>query len=419
MERHVLLATDAFPPVCGGSGWSTYELARELRAAGDRVTVLKIGAGGRSAEQERVFDGLRVLDLTRYAPTVPGLRNYFKNERLYPRVADRIQRIVAAEGIDLVHGQHVLSAPGAVTAARRAGIPSVVTVRDYWPVCFRSDLQHRPAEVPLCPGCARVAGDHLPSRIGLLPFGRHLVRRYLASNMALKRESLIQADAVIAVSSVMARDLRHRAPELANTRIEVIPNPVNIGQLRRFAATPRPIADPYALYVGKLAPNKGTDHLVGVMEGAALDWPLVIAGDGPDRAALEAAAARTTHAIRFLGWIDQEQTGAWLAHASMLIFPSRGPESLSRVLIEASALGVPIAAMTTGGTTDIIEHDVTGLLSDTAVGLADNVRRLRHDEALRRRLGEAAARQAAERFDSRAVAARIRALYHELLEGRR
>ena len=103
----------------------------------------------------------------------------------------------------------------------------------------------------------------------------------------------------------------------------------------------------------------------------------------------------------------------------MLIFPSRGPESLSRVLIEASALGVPIAAMTTGGTTDIIEHDVTGLLSDTAAGLADDVRRLRHDDALRRRLGEAAARQAAERFDSRAVAARIRALYRELLEGRR
>ena len=37
----------------------------------------------------------------------------------------------------------------------------------------------------------------------------------------------------------------------------------------------------------------------------------------------------------------------------MLIFPSRGPESLSRVLIEASALGVPIAAMDTGGTRDI------------------------------------------------------------------
>ena len=40
-SRHVLLVTDAFPPVSGGSGWSTYELARGLRAHGDRVTVLR------------------------------------------------------------------------------------------------------------------------------------------------------------------------------------------------------------------------------------------------------------------------------------------------------------------------------------------------------------------------------------------
>jgi glycosyltransferase involved in cell wall biosynthesis len=66
----------------------------------------------------------------------------------------------------------------------------------------------------------------------------------------------------------------------------------------------------------------------------------------------------------------------------MLIFPSRGPESLSRVLIEASALGVPIAAMDTGGTS---RHRRTGghrpAVHD-AEGLAADVRRLRDDAAL-------------------------------------
>ena len=75
----------------------------------------------------------------------------------------------------------------------------------------------------------------------------------------------------------------------------------------------------------------------------------------------------------------------------MLIFPSRGPESLSRVLIEASALGVPIAAMNTGGTRDIIEHERTGLLSATPEGLARDVRRLRADARLGR--GSAAPRR--------------------------
>ena len=124
---------------------------------------------------------------------------------------------------------------------------------------------------------------------------------------------------------------------------------------------------PYALYLGKLAPNKGTSHLVDVIEQADLDWPLVIAGDGPERAQMEARARQSRKDIRFVGWIDRPATVAWLAHASMLIFTSRGPESLSRVLLEASALGVPIAAMNTGGTPDIVIHGGTGLLSATAV----------------------------------------------------
>jgi glycogen synthase len=106
---------------------------------------------------------------------------------------------------------------------------------------------------------------------------------------------------------------------------------------------------------------------------------------------------------------------AWLAHASLLIFPSRGPESLSRVLIEASALGVPIAAMNTGGTPDIIEHEVTGLLASTPEALADGVRRLRGDEELRSRLGSAARQHAERAFDAPAVVERVERLYHELI----
>ncbi len=173
--------------------------------------------------------------------------------------------------------------------------------------------------------------------------------------------------------------------------------------------------DPYALYVGKLAPNKGTDHLVDVARHAELDWPLVIVGDGPDRARIEAAARASGQDVRFTGWLDQAQTATWIAHAGLLIFPSRGPESLSRVLLEASALGIPIAAMNTGGTTDIVEDEVTGLLSDNPSGLAEDVRRIRHGEVLRQRLGAAAAKRTAEKFDSSAVIARVEALYHDVI----
>ena len=85
------------------------------------------------------------------------------------------------------------------------------------------------------------------------------------------------------------------------------------------------------------------------------------------------------------------------------------------MLLEASALGVPIAAMNTGGTPDIVKHGETGLLSSTPEALADDVRRLAEDEPLRRQLGAAAApaRRAYLRHPRRR-AGTIEALYLDL-----
>lgn len=413
----ILIATDSFPPQAGGSGWSTYELARGLRARGHHVHVLKVSAGKARPEQHTVYDDIPVLEYQLYAPNVPGIRNYFKNERLYPRVAAKLLAMIRDTKAEIVHGQHVLSAPPAVQAARAAGIPSVVTVRDYWPVCYRSDLLHTDRTRALCPGCSRADGASGRPRLGVTGLPLRLVQPYLRANMARKAQALSDADAVIAVSSVIGRDLLERAPGLSSSKLEIIPNPVNIDALSRRVA-PRPLAQPYALYVGKLAVNKGTDHLVGVVRASGLDWPLMILGDGPDRPAIEKEAAASGHDIRLLGWRDQIEVATWIAHAGLLIFPSRGPESLSRVLIEASALGVAIAAMRTGGTGDIIEDEVTGLLSDDAAGLAEDVRRIRFGDVLRERLGSAAAQRAAERFDAPAVVERIESLYSDLLQGR-
>lgn len=413
---NILLPTDSFPPNCGGSGWSTFELARGLIGLGHDVLVVKVVAGKSGPEVDANYNGIRVIEYHAYSPAIPGVRNYFKNERLYPRLATRLEELIIANAIHIVHGQHVLSGPPAVIAAQRRGVPSIVTVRDYWPVCYKSDMIHTRGTLALCPGCSRAAGQqHGRPQIGVMSLARTVAQSYLRRNMAHKIEALASASAVIAVSSVIARDLRERAPELARTRLEIIPNPVNVSALQRASATERPYPQPYALYVGKLAINKGTDHLVDVIQQADLDWPLMIVGDGPDRASIEAAARASGRDVRFNGWLDQEQTARWIAHAGLLLFPSRGPESLSRVLLEASALGIPIAAMNTGGTGDIVEDEVTGLLSDSPAALADDVRRIRHGEVLRQRLGAAAARRTAEKFDSAAVIPRVETLYRDLV----
>jgi len=412
----VLLATDSFPPVAGGSGWSTYELARGLRGRGHDVTVVLPRPGRPSGTRETSYESLRVIEFGAPAPNLPYVRNYFKNERLHASLATWLTDFIAHERVQIVHGQHVLTSLPSIDAARATSIPVVCTVRDYWPVCYWSDLIHSSEDSGLCPGCSPAmmrqcvrprAGALWPAALPMIP--------YMRANLGRKRRGLARADVIIAVSSRMADDLRTRAPEIAATRLETIPNPVAVADLRaRAFTTPRPLTSPYALYLGKLAPNKGTSHLIRVAARAGLDWPLVIAGDGPERALLEREAARSGRDVRFVGWVDQEAASAWLAHASVLVFPSRGPESLSRVLIEASALGVPIAAMDTGGTRDIIEPEVTGLLSTTPEGLAADVRRLRDDPALRQRLGDAARKKIEREFEASAVVARIERLYQDL-----
>jgi glycogen(starch) synthase len=411
----ILIATDAFPPVSGGSGWSTYELARGLRARGHHVVIVRT-----YAERDPVptaYDGFSVAGFPAFAPPIPFLRNYLRNERMYSRLSRYLAGAITKEKIDLIHAQHVLTGPASVMAARRTGIPSVCTVRDYWPVCYWGDVLADPGAGIVCPGCSATAmtrcllprtGAAWPAALPVIP--------YMRSNLRLKQASLAQTDAIVAVSGFVASALRARSPQLKRSRIEAIPNGVDVPGVRAEAdATPRPMPEPYAVFVGKLAKNKGAHALVEVADRARLEVPLIVIGDGPERRAVEQAAAKAGRDVRILGWRDRRDVFQWLRHAELLMFPSVWPEPLSRVLIEASALSVPIAAVSTGGTSDIIVDEETGLLSESVEGLAGDVRRLAGDAALRARLGQAAAQRAAAQFDIPVVIDRMEALYQQLV----
>ncbi|PYR79052.1 MAG: glycosyltransferase family 1 protein, partial [Acidobacteria bacterium] len=134
----ILIPTDAFPPVCGGSGWSTYELARGLRAHGHDVLVLRPRPGQPAGIRDAEYDGFTVREFGARAPDVPFVRNYFKSERLTRSLSRYIGELLRGGGFDLVHAQHVMTALPAIEAARAARVPVVCTVRDYWPVCYWS-----------------------------------------------------------------------------------------------------------------------------------------------------------------------------------------------------------------------------------------------------------------------------------------
>jgi glycosyltransferase involved in cell wall biosynthesis len=411
----ILIATDAFPPVCGGSGWSTYELARGLRRRGQEVVVVQ--PFSERTPPPPGYDGFDVVGVPAFAPRVPFVRNYFRNERFYQRLAVLLRTMIRDQHIELVHAQHVLTGPPSVQAAQSAGIPSICTVRDYWPVCYWGDLVRNTGADGLCPACSATAmtecvrphaGRAWPLAIPAIP--------YMRSNLRLKQHGLSGADLVIAVSRWMASDLRRRSPQLADTRIETIPNAVDVTGVRAAVrGSSRPIEEPYAVFAGKLARNKGVGALVDVVRNARLTIPLVVIGDGPERAVLAEAAARGAANIKFVGWLDRDEVFRWLHHASFMVFPSGWHEPLSRVLIEASALGVPVAAMDTGGTSDIVSDGETGLLSRSIDQLASDAARLAADPELRQRLGTAAGKRAESQFDFPVVIDRMEALYSDVI----
>ena len=411
----ILIATDAFPPTSGGSGWSTYELARGLRAQGHHVVVVRT-----YSERDPVpsdYDGFAVAGFPAFAPPVPFLRNYVRNERLYERLSRYLADAIKKDKIDLIHAQHVLTGPASVMAAERAGIPSVCTIRDYWPVCYWGDTLADPDAGVVCPGCSASAMTRcLRPRTGAAWLATLPVIPYMRGNLRRKQASLAQADGIVAVSGYVAAALRQRAPELARARIEAIPNGVDVSGVRADAdATTRPLPERYAVFVGKLAKNKGAHALIDVAARARLEMPLLVIGDGPERGSVEQAAVAAGRDIRILGWRDRREVFQWLRHAELLVFPSVWPEPLSRVLIEASALSVPIAAIDTGGTADIIVDEETGLLSTSVAGLSDDIARLASDALLRGRLGRAAAHRAAAHFDIRVVVGRMETLYQEVI----
>lgn len=416
----VLLATDAFPPVAGGSGWSTFELARGLLARGHHVEVVKADPGGRAGVTETAYEGFRVTLFHHRASNVPFLRNVQKNERLWSALTTFLTARLTEGRFDIIHGQHVMTTVPAIDAGEAAGVPAVATVRDYWPVCYWADLIHDPSQPALCPECsASMMMRCVRPRAGAMSAAAWPLIPYMRANLATKRSTLARAGALIAPSHALTDDLRRRAPELADTPLFTIPNPVDMSRLDAVhASAPRPMAEPYALYAGKLATNKGVQFLLGAYAQAGITWPLVIAGDGPLKDALEREARDRGLTVRFLGWLDRDAALAWMRHAGLLAFPSYGPESLSRVLIEASALGAPIAAMDTGGTRDIVKAGLTGLLSTDPAGFAADLRRLFLDAAYRAALGSQARIETHAHFSAASVVERVEQVYRGLLAPR-
>ncbi|MEM8601436.1 MAG: glycosyltransferase family 4 protein, partial [Bacteroidota bacterium] len=137
----------------------------------------------------------------------------------------------------------------------------------------------------------------------------------------------------------------------------------------------------YALFVGRLSPEKGIDLILDAWTRAAPPMPLVIAGDGPRADAVEAAAGAHP-SITWVGHQTREGVMKLMADAALLVFSSECYEGgTPMTLIEAMANGTPVVASDLGGTRSMVEEGVVGtrFAPGDPVALAAAVRRLAND----------------------------------------
>jgi glycogen(starch) synthase len=422
---NILLPTDVFPPCCGGAGWSAHALALALIARGHTVTAIVPREGqegistGETLSVPTVFAGYR-------APRIPFVRNYARNERLWPRLAQVIVETSTSppphHPATIIHAQHVQVAPAAVIAGRRIGAPVVISVRDHWPWDYFATGLHGDQIPYPCQTWASLATD-LPVRLGPLRGAVALPAiPYMLAHLAHRRAALRQADAVIAGSRYIAGRLTDLVEP---ARLHVIPNIVDLTAIDAITATPPtsvPPDEPFVLFVGKLERNKGA-HLLNDIVRAARDalhrHTLVIAGAGPLKNGLAQAMRTAQVRARFLDWIDHDEALRLMARCDLLLFPSAWGEPLSRVLLEACACGAPILAMPTGGTPDIIIDGESGALAATVSNFARRLAELLERPAERRALGAEARRRAEQRFAPDVVAGQVERLYQSLRESAR
>jgi glycosyltransferase involved in cell wall biosynthesis len=192
----------------------------------------------------------------------------------------------------------------------------------------------------------------------------------------------------------------------------VLPNIVDAAEVSRISAEPATLSlpDRFVLFVGKLEANKGAPDLVPAMIHANTALPLVVLGSGAWERAVREQAAKHGLEIHLPGWAGRDDVLRAMKRATALVFPSTWPEPLSRVLLEALALGTPIAAMDTGGTSELIEDGVSGLLASNVAQLGDALGRIVHDAPVRARLTEGALARA-RAFSPEALVPRYEALY--------
>ncbi|SFL27208.1 glycogen synthase [Geodermatophilus ruber] len=255
----------------------------------------------------------------------------------------------------------------------------------------------------------------------------------------VERTAYDAADAVIAVSAGMREDVLAVYPELDPARVHVVHNGVDAEAYRPVHA-PDVVRGlgvdpdrPYALFVGRIARQKGLPHLLAAAEQLPADAGLVLCAGAADTPAERQQVADAVAALQQrrdgVVWIEamlpREQLVPLITEATVFVCPSVY-EPLGIVNLEAAACGTAVVASAVGGIPEVVEDGVTGLLvpydpADPAAfeaGLAARISELLAAPARAAAMGAAGRERVLAEFGWPAIAQQTVGVYSAVLAAR-
>jgi len=330
---------------------------------------------------------VEVAALTRLGPLEAELREagvpvtlIGKALKVDPFALMRLTRFLKAKRFDVVQTWVFAANAYGRVAARRAGVPVVVTAEmavDVW-----KNRGHLAIDRALARRCDKVVGN-----------SRAVVDFYRKAGLPDDSLDMIYSGIPVA-----------EPPEVDRAEVR--------------AAFGWPADAPLVLFAGRLMPQKGVDVLVAALDLLQHVRPQIrtlIAGDGPLKDELQgtAHAFQLDDRVKFLG--HRGDVPRLLAAADVLVLPSRY-EGLPNVVLEAMTYRKAVVATAAPGTTEVVADGETGLLVpvDDANALARSIRTLVDDPDLRRRMGEAGRARVEAEFGVDAMVDRFAALYESL-----
>ena len=379
----VLICSNLFPPhTSGGAEIVARKEAIILQDLGVDVQVFcgRLDTGMNPSYQAKADNDELVKTRVSFSPAdISGDSWNFHNDTIRRQFASVLDRFAP----DVVHFHNLVGlSVRMVDECEARAIPTVLTLHDYWGICFKNTMLKNDGAL-----CTQGGFDCLGCQTTLV--GESAVPSPVRNSHLLL--SLGKVDRFVSPSQYLAD--RYAANGIPRDRISVIRNGID---LERFKNVPRERETFTLGFIGYLGKHKGLDVLLRALslipdsEGVRL----LVVGDGEQRESLKALCRelRLDRPVTFCGRVENQNIAATYEQIDVLIVPSVWPENSPVTITEAMASAIPVIASDIGGIGELVEHQVTGLLAPPrdARALADLIQRLRKDSELRRDMGRRA-----------------------------